>query len=193
MAGEAIWAPSWRWEFYGKYALRNSTTFLANDFIGDTRVSIGQLRSTYRLGFNLDLVGEARWISQPSANFTETGYSIEAGYYITPELRLYTGYSFGEIEDRDFSGFRGAGGAYLGVTAKLNGLFEGFGEQPIGARQQQESKVKKNEEEAITQEEEEVVTQEEEEAVTQEEELSNPEEDLSRKRSVPGRSRFIRR
>ena len=186
-SGEAILAPSWNWEFYGKYALRNSTTYLANDFIGDTTVSLAQLRATYRLGYNMDLVGEARWISQPSGDYTETGYSIEAGYYLTPEMRLYTGYSFGDIEDRDFSGYRGAGGAYLGVAMKLNGLWEGFGEQPVAPPQLQELS---NEEEVVTTEEqelsneEEVVTTEEQELSKEEEVVTTEEQELSNEGEV---------
>ena len=104
-SAEAIYAPSWQWEFYGKYAFRNSTTFLANDFIGSTNVSLGQLRAVYRMNYNTELVAEGRLISQPSAGFTETGLLLEAGYYLTPDLRLSAGYAFGEIDDRDFSGF----------------------------------------------------------------------------------------
>ncbi len=174
-SGEAILAPSWNWEFYGKYALRNSTTYLANDFIGDTTVSLAQLRATYRLGYNMDLVGEARWISQPSGDYTETGYSIEAGYYLTPEMRLYTGYSFGDIEDRDFSGSRGAGGAYLGVAMKLNGLWEGFGEQPVAPPQLQELLIE--EEDLVTEEEELLI--EEEDVTTEEQDWSKEGEDVT--------------
>ncbi|MCP2729332.1 Ig-like domain-containing protein [Limnofasciculus baicalensis] len=143
-AAEAIYAPSWRWEFYGKYALRHSTTYLANDLVGKSTVSLAQLRATYRLGYKWDLVGEARWISQPSADYSETAFLIETGYYLTPNLRLAAGYSFGRIEDNDFSGSRSAGGFYAGLTVKLNdllGAFGGFGRQKATPPQQQESSV----------------------------------------------------
>jgi hypothetical protein len=126
---EAIYAPNWQWEFYGKYALRNSTTFLANDLVGSSSISLSQLRATYRPGYKWDLVGEARWISQGGLNYSETGYLVEAGYYITPNLRLAGGYSFGQVSDRDFSGSRSDGGLYMGLTVKLNELFDGFGLQ----------------------------------------------------------------
>jgi hypothetical protein len=129
-SAEAIYAPSWRWEFYAKYAWRSSTTFLANDFVSRSTASLLQLRASYRLNYNFDLVGEARWLIQDSANYSETGYSIETGYYLTPELRLAAGYAFGKIDDPDFNGSRSAGGPYLGLSVKLNGLFDGFGEQP---------------------------------------------------------------
>ncbi|AUS99885.1 hypothetical protein CLI64_05490 [Nostoc sp. CENA543] len=129
---EAIYAPNWQWEFYGKYALRNSTSYLANDLVGTTTVNLGQLRATYRLGYTWDLVGEARVIGQ--SNYTETGFVVEAGYYLSPNLRLAAGYAFGKVDDRDFSGTRSAGGAYLGLTLKLNELFDGFGlQKPITA------------------------------------------------------------
>ena len=126
---EAIYAPSWQWEFYGKYAIRNSTSYLAEDLVGTSIVSLAQFRTTYRLGYKWDLVGEARWISQPAAGYGETGFVIEAGYYLTPNLRVAAGYAFGHVSDRDFSGSRSAGGPYLGLTVKLNELFEGFGLQ----------------------------------------------------------------
>ncbi|RCJ36482.1 hypothetical protein A6770_15765 [Nostoc minutum NIES-26] len=134
---EAIYAPNWQWEFYGKYALRNSTSYLANDLAGTSTVNLGQLRATYRLGYSMDLVGEARWIGQ--SNYTETGFVLETGYYLTPNLRLAAGYVFGKVDDRDFSGTRSAGGPYLGLTLKLNELFDGFGQQKIPPPQQQES------------------------------------------------------
>ncbi|MBW4644657.1 MAG: TonB-dependent receptor [Goleter apudmare HA4340-LM2] len=134
---EAIYAPNWQWEFYGKYALRNSTSYLANDLVGTSSVNLGQLRLTYRLGYNWDLVGEGRVIGQSS--YTETGFVVEAGYYLTPNLRLAAGYAFGKVDDRDFSGVRSAGGMYLGLTLKLNELFDGFGLQKPVARPQPQS------------------------------------------------------
>lgn len=103
---------------------------------------MAQLRATYRLGYNFDLVGEARWLNQPSVNHSETGFVIEGGYYLTPNLRLSAGYAFGSVDDEDFSGSRSAGGLYAGLTVKLNELFDGFGLQKPAPAQQQESKVK---------------------------------------------------
>jgi hypothetical protein len=133
---EAIYAPNWRWEFYGKYALRNSTSHLADDLAGTSTVNLAQLRLTYRLGYKVDLVGEARWMNQPSSGHSETGIVVEAGYYITPNLRLSAGYVFGEASDDGFSGSRSAGGFYGGITVKLNELFDGFGlQKPTPATQ----------------------------------------------------------
>lgn len=134
---ETIYAPNWQWEFYGKYALRNSTSYLASDLAGASTVNLAQFRATYRLGYSWDLVGEARFITQSS--YSETGFVVETGYYLTPNLRLSGGYVFGKVDDRDFSGTRSAGGAYLGITVKLNELFDGFGQQKIAPPQQQES------------------------------------------------------
>ncbi|MDZ7958474.1 MAG: TonB-dependent receptor [Aulosira sp. DedQUE10] len=136
---EAIYAPNWQWEFYGKYALRQSTTYLASDLAGTSTVNLAQFRATYRLGYSMDLVGEARVINQ--SNYTETGFVIEAGYYLSPNLRVAAGYVFGQVDDRDFSGTRSAGGPYLGLTLKLNELFDGFGQQKVAPPQQQESVV----------------------------------------------------
>jgi hypothetical protein len=142
---EGIYAPSWQWEFYGKYAFRNSTTYLANDLVGSTHVYIGQLRAVYRMNFNTELVAEGRLIGQPSAGYTETGLLLEAGYYLTPDLRLSAGYAFGEIDDRDFSGSRAADGFYMGLTFKLDGLLNMFG-QPryVAPPQYTEAQVKEN-------------------------------------------------
>ncbi|AFY37218.1 hypothetical protein Lepto7376_0822 [[Leptolyngbya] sp. PCC 7376] len=123
---EAIYAPNWQWEFYGKYAFRNSTTFLADDFVADSSVHLGQLRARYRLGYQWDVAVEGRWIGQASANFSEMGFMLETGYYFTPDLRVYTGYSFGRVDDYDFNGAREAGGVYAGVNVKLDGLFRGW-------------------------------------------------------------------
>ncbi len=139
-AAEAIYAPNWQWEFYGKYALRNSTTYLAKDLAGTSTVNLAQLRATYRLGYSWDLVGEVRWIGQ--GEYKETGFVVEAGFYLSPNLRLSAGYAFGKVDDRDFSGTRSAGGPYLGLTLKLNELFDGFGLQKPIARQQQKSTMK---------------------------------------------------
>ena len=52
---------------------------------------------------------------------------MEAGFYATPDLRLSLGYGFGHVGDRDFTGSHSSGGVYLGFTAKVNQLFDGFG------------------------------------------------------------------
>ena len=150
-AAEAIYAPNWRWELYGKYAFRTSTTRIGgigdsdtggyDDFVATSSVQLAQIRATYRLGYAWDIVGEARWISS-SAGYTEIGAALELGYYPTPDLRLSVGYSFGSASDRDFTGTnRSAGGIYFGITAKLNSLFDGFGLQEVAPHQQQESVV----------------------------------------------------
>ncbi len=130
-AAEAIYAPNWQWEFYGKFAIRNSTSYSAQDLVGVSTITLSQLRATYRVGYSMDLVGEARWISQPATGYTETGFLAEVGYYLTPNLRAAAGYAFGRVSDRDFAGTRSAGGPYLNVTVKLNELFDGFGLQKI--------------------------------------------------------------
>ncbi|MGC1529035.1 MAG: TonB-dependent receptor [Phormidesmis sp.] len=171
LAAEAIYAPNWRWELYGKYALRNSSTDVStagSTFSNNSTVQLAQARATYRLGYRWDVVGEARWIG--GSGYSETGYALEAGYYPLPDLRLSAGYS-GGATDVDFGNNRSAGGFYLGATAKLGGLFGDFGTQPIAPPQAQESvlEVLQNDaafdsaiDEEITQEE---ITQEE---ITQE-------------------------
>ncbi len=141
-AVEAIYAPNWRWEFYGKFALRSSRSYLARDFVNSGLVTLAQARATYRLSDRWDLVGEARWINQANAGFSETGFVAEVGYYLTPNLRLSAGYMFGRVGDRDFDGTsRSASGPYLGVTIKLNDLFRGFGLQPIPKPQETSAPV----------------------------------------------------
>jgi hypothetical protein len=140
IAVEAIYAPNWRWEFYGKFALRHSTSYLASDLVGTSTIALTQLRATYRLGYRWDASAEVRWISQPSAGYSETGVSLEAGYYLTPNLRLSAGYALGAITDRDFNGSRSASGPYVGITLKLdNNLFRDFGIHDVNPPQQQES------------------------------------------------------
>ena len=138
-AFEAIYAPNWRWEFYGKYAFRISDFNLARNFSSNTATNLAQLRATYRLGYRTDIAGEVRWIGQEDYN--EWGWAAEFGYYLTPDLRLGLGYSFGSVDDRDFSGFRSEGGPYFQVTFKVNELFGGFGRQRVVPPQQRESEV----------------------------------------------------
>jgi hypothetical protein len=127
---EAIYAPNHQWEFYGKYALRNSTTTFAGDLVGTGSVSLAQLRATYRLTEQFDITGEARFISHHNAGYSETGFVAELGYWLSPSLRLAVGYSSGAVNsDRDFSGSRSAGGLYLGATLRIDQLFDNFGVQ----------------------------------------------------------------
>ena len=66
-AGEVIYAPEWQWEFYGKFALRDTASYLANDYVAGSRITLAQMRATYRFRRNMDLLGEARWVSEPAA------------------------------------------------------------------------------------------------------------------------------
>jgi hypothetical protein len=129
IAAEAIYAPNAKWELYSKFALRNSRTFLSEDLAGASTLTLAQLRATYHLNYSWDLVGEARWIGQPSLGYSETGAMVEAGYYLTPNLRLAAGYTFGKVSDRDFDGSRSEGGFHVGLTVKLTDLIDGFGRQ----------------------------------------------------------------
>lgn len=143
-SAEAIYAPNWRWELYGKYAFRTSQTRIrlpadaGGDFVSNNNLHLAQLRATYRLGYSWDVSAEARWFGG-LGDYSEIGYALEAGYYPTPDLRLYGGYSGGGAYDDDFGVNRSAGGFYLGVSAKINSLFDGFGLQDIAPEQQQES------------------------------------------------------
>lgn len=142
VAAEAIYAPNWRWELYGKFGWRHSKSFLASDLVGTSSISLAQLRATYRLGYRWDVGGEVRWIRQNSTGFNEVGASAEVGYYLNPNLRLAAGYAFGDVSDRDLGNSRSASGPYFGVTLKLdNNLFKdfGFGENKVAPPQQQES------------------------------------------------------
>jgi hypothetical protein len=141
IALEGIYAPNWQWEFYGKFAYRNSTTYLAKDLVGSSAITLGQLRATYRFNNRWDVTAEARFIGQPSQGYSEFGAVAEVGYYLTPNLRLAAGYSFGNISDRDFDGSRSSGGPYVGLTVKINELFSGFGLQKVSAPKQQEKAV----------------------------------------------------
>ncbi len=146
LSAEGIYAPNYRWEFYGKYALRNTDADLSALGTGlgniNNTIHLAQLRAAYRLGYRWDIVGEARYITSPSADYSETGLALEAGYYVTPDLRLGVGYGFGSADDRSFQGnYRDDGGFYVAATFKVNELFNGFGLQDVGAAQQTEAYV----------------------------------------------------
>jgi hypothetical protein len=138
LATEVIYAPHWRWEFYGKAGVRLASSFIAQDYTGRSTIALAQLRARYQLNRRFDVVGEARWIGQPTANYSELGFLAEVGYHLTPNIRLAAGYSFGSINsDRDFNGSRSDGGVYGGVTVKLDRLFEGFGlQRPLPSAEQ---------------------------------------------------------
>ena len=141
---EGIYAPNYRWEFYGKYGLRYSTANLAQNFGFSNSIHLAQLRATYRFAYRWDVGAEARWVGQPVVGYNETGFALEAGYYLTPDVRLGLGYSFGGASDGSFVGggsYRSASGPYFGITAKINQLFNRFGVQPVSPPQQQESYV----------------------------------------------------
>ena len=140
---EGIVAPSWQWELYGKYAFRLSETTAAQDFSTTNFINLGQFRATYRFAYRWDVTGEFRLISQSEADYFETGAALELGYYLTPELRLGLGYSFGRANDDSFggNGSRTANGPFFGVSFKVNELFDGFGRQPVSPPQQEESLI----------------------------------------------------
>lgn len=139
LALEGIYAPSWRWEFYGKGAFRYSNTDLAQNYSNSSTVYLSQLRASYKLGYQMDLAVEGRWIGQSSPGYNEFGVAVETGYYLTPDLRIGVGYSFGSVDDRDFTGYRSKDGPYLSLNLKVNELFGGFGRQRVAPRQQRES------------------------------------------------------
>ncbi|MEL7140863.1 MAG: TonB-dependent receptor [Cyanobacteria bacterium J06573_11] len=152
LSAEGIYAPGPRWEFYGKYGLRSSNANLSS--LGLSSVSntihLAQLRAAYRLGYRWDIVGEARYIAQPSTNYYESALALETGYYVTPDLRLGVGYSFGAADDRSFqNSYRDDGGFYLAATFKVNELFNGFGLQDVAPAQQTEALVERDEEIAV--------------------------------------------
>ncbi len=140
LALEGIYAPNWQWEFAGKYALRNATSYLDQTLTAGNTIGITQLRTTYRFSYNWDITGDVRWLNQFASGRNEFGAALEAGYYLTPDLRLSAGYSLGIADDPN--GGRNASGPYLGLTVKINELFGGFGRQQLTPVQQQESKVK---------------------------------------------------
>jgi hypothetical protein len=144
-SAEAVYAPTWQWELYAKYAFRNSTTRIGlpedvgGTFRSSNSLNLAQLRATYRFDYRWDVSTEARWVGGLNS-YNELGYALELGYYPTPDFRVYAGYS-GGANDNDFGVNRSASGFYLGVAAKINELFNGFGLQNVAPAQQQESGV----------------------------------------------------
>ncbi len=126
LAVEGIYAPNWRWELYGKLGYRHSTSYLASDLISSSDILLTQLRATYRISYRWDISAEGRLINTLSTGTTEYGATAEVGYYLTPNLRLAAGYAFGRVSDRDFNNSRSAGGPFVGITVKLDQLFDGF-------------------------------------------------------------------
>lgn len=130
-AAEGIYAPDWQWEFYGKYAFRQATTYLNTQTTATGSTNLAQLRATYRLGYEWDLVGDWRGIYQGGG--MEMGLALETGYHLTPNLRLAAGYGFGRVDDPTSANSRSNSGAYIGLTWKLDDIF-GFGLQNVRPR-----------------------------------------------------------
>ena len=141
---EGIYAPNYRWEFYGKFALRSTKSYIADDFTDNNLLTLGQFRTSYRFAYRWDATAEVRWISQSVVGFDEVGLAAELGYYFTPNLRAALGYNFGGANDRDFN--RTKDGVYVTLSLKLDELLSGFGVRLPGAKvappQQQESVIK---------------------------------------------------
>lgn len=137
---ETIYAPNWQWEFGGKYALRSATSYLDSTLSAGSTIGISQFRATYRFDYSWDITGDVRWLNQFASGRNELGAALEAGYYLSPNLRLSAGYSLGVSDDPN--GRRSADGPYVGLTLKLNDLFGGFGRQDVAPVQQQESKIR---------------------------------------------------
>ena len=144
LALEGIYAPNYRWEFYGKFALRSAESFIAEDFLGKNTITLGQFRTTYRFAYRWDTAAEVRWISQSVVGFDEVGLAAELGYYLNPNLRFGLGYSFGNANDRDLNN-RTRDGVYVTMTLKLDQLLSGFGiqlpDRKVAPPQQQESVI----------------------------------------------------
>jgi hypothetical protein len=140
---EAIYAPNFRWEFYGKFAVRSTRSYLARDLLGTNAITLGQFRTTYRFGYRWDAAAEVRWISQSVTGFDEVGLAAELGYYLNPNLRIALGYNFGQANDRDLN--RNRDGVYVTLSLKLDQLFNGFGiqlpDRKVAPPQQQESLI----------------------------------------------------
>ncbi len=118
-AAEAIYAPDWRWEFYGKLAARSSGSQIDEGISAASTLVLAQERVTRHLTGRIDLAGELRQITQSGGIYRATGELVETGYYVTPDLRLAVGYSVGRVRDQDFQGAAQNGGLYMGVTMKL--------------------------------------------------------------------------
>ena len=137
---EAINSPNWRWEFYGKYAIRQSHTALAQDYVSSNTIHLAQLRAVYRFGYKWDMAMEARRTTQTGVRYSDKALSIEGGYFLTPNLRLALGYSFGNVKDMEFTGSRSSSGIYVGATFKVNELMRGFGRQKPSAAVTEEAR-----------------------------------------------------
>ena len=118
-AVEAIYAPDWRWEFYGKLAARSSASQIDEGLNASSTLMLAQERVTRHLNARVDLAGELRQITQYGGLYHATGGLVEAGYSVTPDLRLSIGYSAGRIRDQEFQGAAQNGGLYMGLTVKL--------------------------------------------------------------------------
>ena len=128
VAVEMAYAPSWKWEFYNKWAVRHSFTRLASDYNSVGTIALVQGRAVYRMNYKMDVAVEGRWLDQRTAGFSAAGFSLEGGYWMTPDFRLAAGYGFGKADDKDFYGARSNGGLFFGISAKISDLF-GFGRQ----------------------------------------------------------------
>jgi hypothetical protein len=120
---DAIQSVSRRLELYEKIASRQRNTAVTTTSETTTSILFSQARITYLLGQRYDTAFEYRIIDEPVLGYHEYGRAIEAGYYVTQDVRLAAGFGGGHLDQNVFDTVN-HNGPYVDLTYKIHTLWK---------------------------------------------------------------------
>ncbi|MEZ5344749.1 MAG: isopeptide-forming domain-containing fimbrial protein [Pyrinomonadaceae bacterium] len=124
-----------RLELYGRFAAKFSADQTPDIPFASNLSYLAQARAQYLLSDSFDVAIEGRYMYQPTTGSQNRWLGIEAGYWVTPEMRIGGGYNF--KQSTEVFGFNNdqvynKGGFYFSITTKLSRLFDLFGTSDKG-------------------------------------------------------------
>lgn len=136
---EGFIQPSYMWEIYTKFALRNAIDNTEGFNPVTSNITLGLARLTHKFMYNFDAVLEYRNLGQIETKTSYNEISAEVGYFPIKDLRVGVGYNFlmySDAEQREgFKDLLGANytsqGPYINLSMKLDSLGSWWGQQGI--------------------------------------------------------------
>ena len=135
--------PSYMWELYTKFALKNSTDKTAGFDPVNSNITLGIARLTHKFLYNFDAVAEYRNLAQIETATMDNQISAELGYYPMKDLRIGLGYNFiyyMDSQKRNDLLIRSTDllnqnqvnqGPYINLSMKLDSLGSWWGQQGV--------------------------------------------------------------
>ena len=107
-------------EFGFKAAFKHSTE-RSPVFTATSNTNFFLLRSEYDVTASVVIGGEYRLLHQVEANDALSGYSVDAGYSIMDNIRLFVGYNFKGYKEQDLVDYTvWSKGPFIKLTAKFD-------------------------------------------------------------------------